>query len=147
MALQVCATFRDHPRPQELDVPYLRCSSLSMGLQVFPQADECDEQGGRLKEAHVVNVDALLVQGAAVHSREDGVDVSCVGSQRHQDIHVGRSSPQRPQRTRMEVPPDDELHCTGHKGLRWNQPLNIPDNADSQKLIVIVSVTDGQLVQ
>lgn len=89
-----------------------------MGLQVFPQADERDEQGRRLEEAHVVDVNALLVQGAAVHCRENRVDVCCVGAQRHQDIHVGRPPPQRSQRTRMEVPPNDELYRTRHKGLK-----------------------------
>ena len=83
-----------------------------MGLQVLSQADECDEQGRRLKESHVVDVDALLVEVAPVHSRQDRVGVCSIGAQRHQDVHVGCASPQRPDGTRMEVPPNDELRQT-----------------------------------
>ena len=90
-------------------VGYLRCPALGVGLQVLPQADEGDEQGGRLKEAHVVDVHALPVQRAAVHRGDDGVDVGGVGAQRHQHVHVGGAAAQRAQRAGVEVPPDDEL--------------------------------------
>ena len=83
-----------------------------MGLQVLAQADECDEQGRSLKESHVVDVNALLVEIAPVHSRQDGVCVRSIGAEGHQDVHVGCASPQRPDSTRMEVPPNDELRQT-----------------------------------
>ncbi len=92
-----------------LEWAYLGSPAFGVGLQVLPQADEGDEQGGRLKEAHVVDVHALPCQRTAVHRGDDGVDVGGVGAQGHQDVHVGGAAAQRAQRARVEVPPDDEL--------------------------------------
>ena len=83
-----------------------------MGLQVFAEGDEGDEQRGGLKESHVVDVHALLMQLPPVQHGDDRVDVGRVGAQRHQHIHVGRAAPQRAQRARVEVPADNKLRAT-----------------------------------
>ena len=92
-----------------LNWTYLRCPAFGVRLQVLPQADEGNEQGRCLEEAHVVNVHALAMQRAAVHCGDDRIDVGGVGAQGHQDVHVGRAAAQRAQRAGMEVPPNDEL--------------------------------------
>ncbi len=54
-------------RQGESPAGYLGGPALGVGLQVLSQADEGDEQGRGFEEAHVVDIDALLMQRAAVH--------------------------------------------------------------------------------
>lgn len=88
---------------------HLRCLPLGVGLQVFAQADEGYEQRRRLKEAHVVDVHAVLVEGTPVEDGDDGVDVGRISSQRDQDIHVCRATPQCSVSALVKMPSHYEL--------------------------------------
>lgn len=86
-----------------------------MGLEVFPQADEGDEQRRSFEEAHVIDVHAMLVEGTPVKDGDDRIDVGCIGSQGDQYVHVRGAPANRPECALVKMPPNHKLQASNQE--------------------------------